>query len=350
MSYIKKSWEKNKIEEKIPANIWDGIAARGSFVVIKTDQLFKDPDQKTQEIIDENLSIPEQMNRRILSANLKLWMENLLENIPKIKKSKNISKIPKVNSKTAIVVGAGPSFKEKNHIEILKTIKKQTIISTDRMLIPLLKAGIEPSYVISVDGHRKFILPYFDDDVVNKNISTVGIMAVTVASNVVNRFPNDIHFFTPIMDNPKIIASITNAVSYMTNTSILSSGGNVGVTCLNFAYYLGFKNIILTGLDMGYTKDTPIEKSAYYPVVKEIDSTMTPEKYKKLFIVEGFNPDFNVEYYTDLTWKSHINNLIEQSESMLKEGIRIINATEGGSLHGGAIIGCRLEEAIKKYG
>jgi len=350
MSYLKKSWKKEKIEEKIPANIWDGIAARGSFVVIKTDQLFKDPDELLGGSIDSKLDVAEQMNQRILKVNLKLWMGNLVENIGKIKSNESISKIPKAKNNTAIIVGGGPSFKEKNHIETLKKVKNQTIVSTDKMLITLLEAGIKPDFVISVDGHRKFIFPFYDSKLVNDKISTKAVMAVTVAPNIVNRFPKNIYFFTPIMDDPKNVASITNAVSYMTNTSILSSGGNVGVTGINFAYYLGYKNIILTGMDMGYTKNTPIEKSAYYAIVKEVDSTMTPDKYKRLFVIEGYNPDFDVEYYTDLTWKSHIDNLIDQSKSMQNEGIKIINATEGGSLHGGAIISSTFKEAIKKYG
>ncbi len=256
------------------------------------------------------------------------------------------SSIPKQNGKDVIIVGGGPSFKEKGHFEILKSVKGKTIISTDKMLIPLLKSGITPDFVLSVDGNRKSIETFYESELIDEKLSTIGIMAVMVAPNVVKRFRGDKFFFTPMIDDVDQPVSLSVALSHITKKSILSTGGNTGITCINLAYYMGFKNIILTGMDLGYTMQTPIEKSAYYPVVKEVDPTITPERYREIYVIDGYNPDFKVNYYTDVTWKSHIDNLIQQSIQMSKDGVNIINATEGGAIHGGAIKCMKLEEVI----
>ena len=60
-------------------------------------------------------------------------------------------------------------------------------------------------------------------------------------------------------------------------------------------------------------------------------------------------PDFDVHYYTDITWKSHIDHIVEESVTIDQQGINLINATEGGCIHGGAIQSMTLKEALQKY-
>ncbi|MFC2006411.1 6-hydroxymethylpterin diphosphokinase MptE-like protein [Chloroflexota bacterium] len=351
MQYIKTSWE-NKKKTDVPVEILEHIAARGSFVVIRSKMLYRDFSDRPKEKRgkeSQDLSLAEQINQKVRDVNLKMWMENLASNIQTINKHKDISQIPKMTGRTAIIVGAGPSFNQKGHMEVLRQAKNHTIMSTDRMLVPLLESNITPDFTVSVDGHREAIVQFYDSELVNGNTPTVAVMAVTVAPNVVQRFSGKKFFFTPMIDDIDQPVSLTSAISLMTGTSILSTGGNVGINCVYLAFYLGYKNIILTGLDLGYTRDTPIENSAYYRIVKEADPTLTPEIYKELYVIEGYNPDFKVDYYTDVAWKSHIDAFVKQSKFMSERGANLINATEGGSLHGGAIQCLPLKEAISRY-
>jgi len=355
MGLLKTTWKKERPKRpEVGVEVLDKIAARGSFVIISDRTLYKQPERglKVEKIKKkfEDLTLEEQINERVMKANFKIWMENIVDNLPVIKMCKNISHIPKATRRVAIVVGAGPSFKEKGHMELLKEVKNQTIIAVDRMFIPLLGAGICPDIVVSVDGHRELIVKWYDNPLVDENRGTIGVMAVTVAPNVVKRFSGEKFFFTPLIDELDSPTSLTRAISYMTSTPILSAGGNIGITCVNLAAYLGYKNIILTGMDQGYTIDTPIEKSAYYLIVKEADPTMTLEKYKEVFLEYGYNPDFGVKYYTDKVFKYHRDHLVEISNYLAENGVTIINATEGGAVHGGAIIGMSLKEAMRKYG
>jgi len=355
MGFLKTSWEKEK-RQGIPIDVMNHIAARGSFVVVKSKRLFREisdtaPLARESGLHDGTLNFSEQLNAKVKAVNFTLWMENIADNIVSIKNSSDISTIPKKTKKTAVIVGAGPSFREKKHIDILNTFKDGffDIISTDRMFIPLLTGGVVPDLVVSADGHRELIVPFYQSDLITKDLKTLAVMATMVSPNVVSAFPGRICFFTPMIDDIEQPFSVSTAISAMTRTSILSTGGNVGITSIFLAFFLGYENIILTGMDQGYTMNTPIEQSQYYPIIKEADPTMTPEKYRETYIIEGYNPDFDVRYYTDITWKSHIDHIVEESVTMSHQGINLINATEGGCIHGGAVRGMTLKEALQEY-
>ena len=55
-------------------------------------------------------------------------------------------------------------------------------------------------------------------------------MAVTVFPDVVNIYPGKMFFYTPMVDDVNQPISATNTISYLTNTSIIASGGNVGIS------------------------------------------------------------------------------------------------------------------------
>ncbi len=354
MNSIKKSWKKKDTTPKLNLDIIDKVAGRGSFVIVRNELLYgnenKNKDDKEKETKKdlENMDTKDIIILKTAEANLKLWMNNLVDNLPTISKSQSIYDLLKTTDKTAIIVCAGPSFKENKHIDILKGVKNKTIITTDRMLIPLLKEGIEPDIVVSLDGNREFVVKFFQSDLI-KNIKTKGVISITSPPNVLKTFKGIKYFFTPQIDETTNPSSLSKAMSYMTNTPILSSGGNTGTTCALLAAYLGYKNIILTGMDLGYTPETDIEKTQYYDIVKKADPEISLEKFKETFLEYGHNPLFESDYYTDKVFSTYRDFLISCSLELYQNGIKIINATEGGSVHGGAIIGMKLKEALDKY-
>ena len=349
---IKTSWQKEKAQD-LPLEVLQNIAANGSFVVIKSDKLFRnfnDKEEKSQsQNQPENLSATEIVNQKIKEVHFKSWMENIAFNLPIIQKSQDISQIQKPNHQTAIIVGAGPSFKANNHLELLKNLEGKTIIATDRMFIPLLKAGIIPNFVMTVDAGSDIAL-YYQSELANETLPTKAVMAVSIANETIIAFQGKEKFFyTPMFDDIDLTSSVSLAVSYLTKTSILSTGGNVGVNAIYLAFFLGYKNIILTGVDLGYTMETAVEQSAYYPAIQAIDPELTPEKFKRLYMIKGHNPGFNLDFYTDIGWKFQIDNLVAQSENMASKGTNLINSTEGGAVWGGAIKCLPLSKALCDY-
>ena len=356
VDYVKRSWKKEKRYD-IPVEVMEKIAARGSFVVVKSRHLFREIREPTEpaggrRAADSGQTLAEQINTRIRERNFRMWMENTGENCHTIRKFNDISEIPKAGEKNAVIVGAGPSFREKNHASLLREIDrtKLDIISTDRMLVPLLEEGIVPDLVVTADGHRQFIAGFYTSDLIKPGLKTIAVLPTMVAPNVVTIFPGEKYFFTPMIDDVDEPLSLSSAIASITGTTVLATGGNVGITSIFLAYYLKYRNIVLTGMDQGYTENTPVDQSQYYPVVKEADPTMTPERYREVYIIEGYNPDFNMRYYTDITWKAHIDHILEESVTMARNGTEIINATEGGSIHGGAVRGMTLREALRRYG
>src|SRR5437879_11374380 len=98
-------------------------------------------------------------------------MQNYAKNISTILVTKKISDAPKAK-KPVLVVGAGPSVKARDHLSQLNHWFEESspgrdaivIMATDRMLVPLLEAGIIPDYSITVDGNREKIVKWYDQD------------------------------------------------------------------------------------------------------------------------------------------------------------------------------------------
>ena len=91
MGFLKTSWEKEKRED-IPIDVMNHIAARGSFVVVKSKRLFREisdtaPPAGISGQHDGTLSFAEQLNVKVKAVNFTLWMENIADNIVSIKKS-----------------------------------------------------------------------------------------------------------------------------------------------------------------------------------------------------------------------------------------------------------------------
>ena len=97
----------------------------------------------------------------------------------------------KPSNNSAIVIGAGPSVKKNKHLEILAASDfKGSIICTDRMLAPVLKAGITPEkfpkfFVATIDP-LELLKKFYMDDIIKKYGSKInGIFSSVVHPNIV---------------------------------------------------------------------------------------------------------------------------------------------------------------------
>lgn len=311
--------------------------------------------------LTKNVSIVDRFDEAITKGtrtNLApLWMENFVMNIPLIipedypedKDKYSIGQLPKHEGEPALIIAAGPSIHEKNHIQLLADKGfGGKIFACDRMLIPLLKAGVIPDYVACVDGNREKIVKWFDDPIVDKYAKKIkGLFTTTTAPNAAKRFKDaggQLFWFHGMLDQFYNLDSVTSFMNYMTGSTAISCGGNVGGACWTLAYYLKCSKIILIGLDLGYTKDTPIEETAYY---EQLSASGAPLEGIQPFYEEGINPDFSCQYYTDIVFKHYKEALLEM---VAMADIETINATGGGSLFGPGIKGMKFEKVLEEYG
>lgn len=317
--------------------------------------------------LTKNMSLSDNIGEAISKSTkeglFKLWSENFamnfrsivgekdlpFEHYPDKKDMWSIGLLPKKEMSPALFIAAGPSVRERGHVELLaRRGWKGVSLATDRMLIPLLKAGYVPNYVVSVDGNRELIVKWFDDPIVDEYApKIIGIFCSTVAKNAVDRFRKaggEVRWFHGMMDSFFETDSVTSMMNFMTGSTALSAGGNVGATCFTVAHYLHCNPIVAIGLDLGYNADTPIEQTAYYDRLYKPGVPM--EQLMKLY-KRDWNPSTGKEYLIDVVFVHYRDALREMVLAAKRE---FINSTEGGSLFGEGIKCLPFSEVLDKYG
>ena len=188
----------------------------------------------------------------------KVWMHNILENTNFLLRNKNHNKITIDNSKTAVVIGAGPSLDDS--INFLKENKEKLfIISTDTSYPSLLKNNIIPQVVVSIDA-QIYSREHFIG--INNEISkdTIFLLDICANSSIVKKLPNDnILFFT----NGHPLANYIEDKSNSKFLRLNSGRGTVISVACDFATKCNFENIILLGTDFSFYKNKPYTKSTY---------------------------------------------------------------------------------------
>ena len=150
-----------------------------------------------------------------------LWMYNYARNIPDILdgNSVRLQSVFKNNSKSmknhkpnnsAIVIGAGPSVYEKNHLETLANSNyKGAILCTERMLLPCLKSGITPEkfpqfFVLTIDP-KAYTTKLYDDKILKKHGKDISaIMSTCTKHETIENCKKhglNIFWFHPLIDD-----------------------------------------------------------------------------------------------------------------------------------------------------
>lgn len=326
------------------------------------------------------LNIPELMDREKCMNAMK---EDLRKNGKEIEKThrnpliplslseeKGLNSIKKRENQPCLCVAAGPSIHEHGHIKMLAERGwKGPVLTTDRMLRPLLEAGVSPAngfdlICANVDGHRVIIPRFFKDDE-GRPLKADGVTGMFVSSTAPQTIEAakaagmSVHWFHGMLDNFDIEGSYTNWMNKMVAVPCIAAGGNVGATCLVLALYIWCNPVVYIGLDLGYTPDTPIEETAYYHTFSEKGASV--EQMLTIFS-EGFNPDFGVAYKQDIVFKGYTSSLLgmietRQYEAEYKKGqpgmypVEVISATEGGALHHPTLVkGMKFSQALDLYG
>lgn len=288
-----------------------------------------------------------------------------------LKESRSIAHIPRREQQPSLVVGAGPSVYEYKHIEMLADRGwKGVIVTTERMLGPLLEAGVTLDngfdiVLVAVDGHRLIIPTHFRDSK-GKPLKADGIdgMFVTTIAPQTIRAARQAgitpYYFHGAMDPFFTEDSVTGAMNWMVQFPALAAGGNVGASAFTASLYLWCDPIVLIGMDMGYRLDTPIEETAYWSRFKTRNATIG--ELQALF-TKGHNPDFGKGYRQDPVFRKYSRALLNMIET--RNGleiyeragepgiyfIHVINATGGGALHHPTFIkGMDFDKVLDLYG
>lgn len=223
-----------------------------------------------------------------------------------------------------IVVAAGPSL-EKN-VEVLKQAKgKAFIICVDTAIPFLLKRGIIPDMVCTVDAQKG--TKYFDGPELHN-------LPIAISTD------SDYRALELIGEVNPIYMSITNDFYQElfnqkgSTIEYFDGGGSVATVCFQMGVEIGFKTIILIGQDLAFT-----DRKAHAGMGELRQEDMV----YNILMVDGYYGD---KVMTRGDFKHYIdwyNLQIPELNDRL-----IINATEGGAKLNGAVQ-MSLQEAVNKY-
>lgn len=291
-----------------------------------------------------------------LRRNLPLWMDNLVQNLSQIRNGLDVEKDLPHKKEPCIIIGAGPSLKHYNHLELIrKSGWKHPILSCDKTLGECLRHKIIPYATATVDGSPA-IHGFYTAGIVKKHAPQINaLFSVLTHHSVTNtwtRYGGRIYWYVPMLDNPEM-PSLTQAIYYLTNNKGIISGiGNVGACLWNMAYALECDPIILVGMDFS-EQLRDIADAVYFPIFagmfmqKYKDEKKAQDQAATLHQLE-VNPDFIAEengegwlgeyykkgqpvrYLVNPVWKFYRDLLAKHIVSSKRH---TINATGNGCLH-----------------
>jgi len=229
-------------------------------------------------------------------ANVKPMLEN-----PGVRSFKNLFK-----EKPAIVVGAGPSLNKNIHL-LKEASRKALIVCVDAALKPLLKAGIRPHIVTTME----------------RNAGTIDFYAnLSGLDDIIFVFSSVIHPNTyTVYKGPKIMANKYQEVSdwLSLNPGVLGGGPVVGNLAFNIAEYLGCSPIIMVGQDLSFKSTGSTHVNGF------VFGTL--EVYRNSGNISEVESNYGDKLITNQSFAEARASLETQIEAF--NGI-CINATEGG--------------------
>ncbi|NGX56434.1 MAG: hypothetical protein K1060chlam5_00675 [Candidatus Anoxychlamydiales bacterium] len=295
----------NEIIYKNPSNLIDVIT------LDKKSEKFED---LKDEIIKKNISSFYQMHNSIYSYK---HFKNFFKNIDLLKDSFLANDLKDSFDKfSAIIVGAGPSLKYS--IEKLKTLKNKALIIACGSAITLLsKNNITPHLAILID-------PNFDEFLRVKEAFPVNVPVIystRVNNGIFSSLNGPIGYLKAAINGffEAYLEKKINITQEYVGLELDEKALSVTSIAIEYAIYLGCKNIILDGVDLAYSEN----KEYLSNLIKDKKVSSDPFEKKVLDISKN-----NERIYTNYKWqieKECFSNIAKNHKD-----INFLNATKDG--------------------
>ena len=271
-----------------------------------------------------------------------LWMKNIVENIPFLAGKRSINALKNtLKNKPAMVIGAGPSLL--GQLEMIKQISQNLhLIAVDTALEPLLKSGIEPDYIVTLDAQFINLFHFHHVLTGNKHPGGMNLVADIVACPKILKYWRGNLYFSEavsrIQDNKKThhesLPLMNLFRNYFQQIDPLECGGSVATTAIELALYMGANPVLVTGIDLSYTNFmTHINSSTLYTLYfleadrfKNLQTSIINQiRKRKLQMAPGIHGG-NV--LSDFVFSKYINWIENKKEYRNL----VFNVTENGAL------------------
>jgi hypothetical protein len=283
-----------------------------------------------------------------------LWGRNMGHNIAYLRRRDMKSlRDMEPTAKPVLVVGGGPSIEQHNQLETLASSNREnlTVVTCDKMLIPLLAHGIVPDYVLSVDG-SDIILKFFKSKLFLRHKDRIKMLLhIAVNPKVVRylyRHGAQVYWFLAhqvYVSEEEVEQSDAIVTICMTSTphhpkgiQTLVAAGNVGVAAWAFAVIiLKTHNVALIGFDMGYPEGTPLNKTYYYSTFLNMTQARFGANAYASLTAEvpyenEYNPAWGTHTKTDQVFRSY-RAMFYDLLSIAPKETEIWSCVEGGTLY-----------------
>lgn len=237
-----------------------------------------------------------------------------IEQLRQVLEYRDISSIP------CIIVAAGPSL-DKNICQLKGVQGKAFVIVVDAALRTVLKNGIRPDLVCTVDANAP---DRFFDGLDLKNV--VWAYTRTSRKYIAENYGKDVFYYGQFYRKWNEV--LKEELGYAIPS--FPSGGSVASEAFVLALYLGFKTIAFIGQDLAFTGGQSH--------TKEVVGTFGDnEKYirsRHIVEVEGINGDILETDFQMWFYKQWFEKVIK----MNRQDIKVIDSTEGGARIEGTVI------------
>lgn len=246
-----------------------------------------------------------------------------LEQLRRALESYDLSKVP------AIVISAGPSL-DKNVQDLKIAQGKAFIIVVDAALRTVIRAGIRPDMVCTIDPESPD--RFFEDmDLEDMNWACIRLTRPWITE----MYGKHVFYYGFFEKNWN--KRLNQELGY--DFPDVPSGGSVSSAAFMISYLLGFKRLILVGQDMAFTGGVSHTKG----INEAFGDNDAYIQSRYLMQVEGndgsmLDTDFQMWYYKQ--W-------FEKTIELYEDEFSVINATEGGAKIQGTEV-MTLKEAIQQ--
>ncbi|MEO0511582.1 MAG: 6-hydroxymethylpterin diphosphokinase MptE-like protein [Planctomycetota bacterium] len=251
----------------------------------------------------------------------------------------------------AVVVSAGPSFRRNAHLLSQDWVRERVVIvAVQTVLKPLLDMGVRPHFVTALDHHE--ISARFYEGLTESDVEGITLVAEAKGNPaILEAFPG------------RIVSPADPFLDELLGQELLGSlGGDrppiaAGATVAHLAYYLarylGCNPVALVGQDLAFTD------GQYYSAGAAIHGVWAPElnefntlemmEWQRVARMGGMLQERTDtrgrRVYTDEQMATYLLQFEREFERDRAQGLRTIDATEGGVMKRGTETG-RLEDFL----
>jgi len=210
----------------------------------------------------------------------KEWPENIVLNLPITYRGRPLSGMRGLfKDHVALAVGSGPSLD--NDIELIRKHQDNfIIIAAGSSVQNLVKKGIRPHLVVSVDGSEKNYQVFANLDITEIPL----VYASYIKNKIIDNIKHDLYHVFISTD------TITSHIFDNANENQFYTTASVTGTVLQVAELLGCRTVVLAGQDFSYPEKKRYSEGINHFTVQEVKSFekfMTEEVEN---VMGGFNP------------------------------------------------------------